>query len=230
MNDQPMLRVEFHCHSIYSPDSLNTPRALVREARRRGIDRLVITDHNRTGGALAARELDPELIIVGEEIKTTCGELLAAFVQEQIPRGLEPMEAIRRLREQGAFVSVSHPFDLQRDGWPRPDLLEIMPHVDAIEVFNSRCTLAATNEQAAAFAAEHGLASTVGSDAHSLMELGRSTMLLPYFSNAEELKAVIRRGEARTRLSSPWVHWTSVWARIYKGFRPFEEARQAEIG
>lgn len=225
MNKPPALRLEFHCHSIYSPDSLNTPRALVREARRRGIDRLVITDHNRIGGGLTARELDPELIIVGEEIKTTSGELLAAYVTEEIPRGLTPMEAIRRLRDQGAFISVSHPFDLQRDGWPLPELLEIMPHVDAIEVFNSRCNEMATNEKAAAFAAQYHLAGTVGSDAHSLIELGRSTLLLPYFSNAEELRAVIRSGEARTRLSSPWIHMTSVFARIYKEFRPFQEAR-----
>lgn len=220
-----MLRVEFHCHSIYSPDSINTPHGLVREARRRGIDRLIITDHNRIGGALAARDLDPELIIVGEEIKTSSGELLAAFVQEEIPRGLPPLEAIQRLREQGAFISVSHPFDLDRDGWPLPDLLAIMPHVDAIEVFNSRCNAAATNAQAAAFAAEHDLAGTVGSDAHSLIELGRSTLLLPYFSSAAELKQVIRRGVARTQLSSPWIHMTSVFARMYKQVRPFEEAR-----
>jgi predicted metal-dependent phosphoesterase TrpH len=44
------------------------------------------------------------------------------------------------LKEQGAFISVSHPFDeLRKGGWKEADLLEIIPHVDAIEVFNSRC-------------------------------------------------------------------------------------------
>jgi len=215
------LRVEFHCHSIYSGDSINTPRALVREARRRGIDRLIITDHNRTGGALEAQRIDPEHIIVGEEIKTTSGELLAAFVTEEIPRGLPPLEAIDRLRRQGAFISVSHPFDYTRDNWPAPELIEILPYIDAIEVFNSRCTNAFSNAQAADFAAAQNLAGTVGSDAHSLMELGRSTLRLPPFANAAELRAVIRQGEPRTLLSSPWIHWTSVWARIYKSVRPF---------
>ncbi len=217
---QGWLRVEFHCHSIYSADSLNTPEALVRAARRRGIDRLIITDHNRTAGALAAQRLDPTRIIVGEEIKTTSGELLAAFVTQEVPRGLPPMEALQRLRDQGAFISVSHPFDLSRDGWPLPDLLAILPYVDAIEVFNSRCTAAVINRQAAAFAAEHNVAGTVGSDAHSILELGRSTLLLPPFTSADGLRAVIRQGQARTRLSHPLVHLTSVWARIAKHARP----------
>jgi predicted metal-dependent phosphoesterase TrpH len=227
---EPWLRVEFHCHSIYSPDSLNTPQALVREARRKGIDRLIITDHNSTGGALAAQALDPRRIIVGEEIKTSSGELLTAFVKEEIPRGLPPLEAIERLRRQGAFISVSHPFDLSRDGWPMQDMMQIMPHVDAIEVFNSRCNSAYINDQAARFAAQYNLAGTVGSDAHSLIELGRSTLLLPPFSTGDELRAAIRQGQPRTRLSHPMVHLTSVFARIYKGFRPFTPAEVRERG
>ncbi len=43
---------------------------------------------------------------------TTKGEILAAFVTEEIPRGLSPQETIQRLRDQGAFISVSHPFEL----------------------------------------------------------------------------------------------------------------------
>jgi hypothetical protein len=33
---------------------------------------------------------------------------------EEVPPGLTPHEAIRRLRDQGAFISVSHPFDTTR--------------------------------------------------------------------------------------------------------------------
>jgi hypothetical protein len=210
-----MLKVEFHCHTIYSKDSLTKPQDLIRMARRRGLDRVIVTDHNTIAGALAARSLDPELIIVGEEIMTTCGELLAAFVTEEIPKGLTPLEAIRRLRNQGAFISVSHPLDAQR-GWALEDLREILPLVDAIETFNSRCMLAEYNIRAAAFALDNGLPATVGSDAHALFELGRATLSLPPFSNAEELRANIRAGIPETRLSSPFVHLTSRYATVMK--------------
>ena len=139
-NRLDLKRVEFHCHTIYSKDSLTTPERLVKTCRRKAIDRVVITDHNTIAGACAAQVLDPELVIVGEEVLTTQGELLAAFVLEEIPARLSPQEAIRRLKDQGAFISVSHPFDVYRGGhWEEADLLEILPDVDAIEVFNSRC-------------------------------------------------------------------------------------------
>lgn len=211
------LRLEFHCHTIYSKDSLARPEKLVEAAHRIGLDRLIITDHNRIGGALAAQKLDPELVIVGEEILTTRGELLAAFVQEEIPARLEPLEAIRRLREQGAFISVSHPFDQFRSGhWELPDLLEIAPHVDAIETFNSRCMEARPNQLAEEFARQQHLPGTVGSDAHTVMELGRATLTVDSFSGAEGLRQVIGRGVAEVRLSSPLVHLTSRYASTLK--------------
>src|SRR6266542_3450419 len=137
-----MFLVEFHCHTNASKDSLTRPEDLVTAARQKGIHRLVITDHNTIAGARAAQALNPELVIVGEEIMTDRGEILASFVTEEIPTGLTPQETIRRLKEQGAFISVSHPFDKFRSGgWEEVDLLEILPSVDAIEVFNSRCML-----------------------------------------------------------------------------------------
>src|SRR5512140_1840648 len=98
-----MLRTEFHCHTRYSKDSLTEPRDLVRACARKGIDRVIITDHDTVAGARAAKEIDPERVIVGEEIMTTRGEILAAFVAEEVPPGLSPEETIRTLREQGAF-------------------------------------------------------------------------------------------------------------------------------
>ncbi len=215
-----LLRVEFHCHSIYSKDCMTEPGRLVEASRRKGIDRLIVTDHNTIQGALAARKLDPERVIVGEEIMTTRGELLAAFVAEEVPRGLSPQEAIRCLRDQGAFISVSHPFDEMRNGhWALEDLLEIVPLVDAIEVFNARCIQAEYNQRALQFAREHGLAGTAGSDAHAAFEIGRARLLLPEFDGPDDLRRVIRSGEVVGRLSSPWVHFVSSYARLRKQIR-----------
>lgn len=212
-----MLRVEFHCHTHASKDSLTTPRELVETCRRKGIDRVVVTDHNSIMGALAAQALDPERVIVGEEIMTTRGEILAAFVTEEIPARLTPQETIRRLREQGAFISVSHPFDQFRSGgWKEPDLLEILPLVDAIEVYNSRCFLPRFNREARQFAEKHNMAGTVGSDAHAAFELGRSLLLLEQFDGPDEMRKVIRNGIPKVRWSPPWFHLTSRYATIRK--------------
>ena len=212
-----MLRVEFHCHTAASKDSLTTPRKLVDACRRKKIDRVVVTDHNSIAGARAAQALDPERVIVGEEIMTTKGEILAAFVGEEIPAGLSPQETIKRLRDQGAFISVSHPFDRFRSGgWELADLLEIVPLVDAVEVYNSRCMLPSFNRQACWFAEEHNIPGTVGSDAHAAFELGRSLLLLEPFEGPEEMRKVIRGGIPRTHWSPPWFHFTSRYATLRK--------------
>ena len=215
-----MLRVEFHCHTNASSDSLTRPRDLVNTCRRKGIDRVIVTDHNTIAGARAAHEVDPELVIVGEEIATTRGEILAAFVTEEIPRGLSPAETIARLKAQGAFISVSHPFDRWRSGgWQEEDLLEILPQVDAIEVYNSRCMHPRFNREARAFAQKHNIAGTVGSDAHAAFELGRSTMVLGQFEGPDELRRVIRSGVPQTKWSPPWIHVTSRYASFRKRFK-----------
>lgn len=216
-----MLRMEFHCHTIASKDSLTHPRALVEMCRRKGIDRVVVTDHNTIVGARAARALDPERVIVGEEIFTTRGEILAAFVTEEIPAGLTPQETIRRLREQGAFISVSHPFDrLREGGWREDDLLEIFPDVDAVEVYNSRCMFPRFNREAREFARKYNVAGTVGSDAHAAFELGRSLLNLEPFEGADGLRAVIRNARFETRWSPPWFHLASRFAVLRKRLNP----------
>jgi predicted metal-dependent phosphoesterase TrpH len=207
---------DFHSHSIYSKDSNTSLERMLHNARRKGLARLVITDHNTITGAVAAHALDPELIIVGEEIKTTRGEILAAYVTEEIPAGLTPQEAICRLRDQGAFISVSHPFDIRSGAWTLDDLLEIIPLVDAIEVFNARIMKPDANHLALDFARLHNLPGTAGSDAHAAFELGAACLELPPFNGPDELRDVIHQGQVRGRVSPFWVHFFSSYARWRK--------------
>jgi len=214
------ISLEFHCHTHASKDSLTRPADLVSAARRKGIDRVVITDHNSIAGAREARTIDPELIIIGEEIMTSKGEILAAFVQEHIPADLTPQETIGRLKEQGAFISVSHPFDeLREGGWNENDLLEILPYVDAIEIFNSRCMFPRFNNCAREFAKQHNLAGTVGSDAHAPFELGRALLYVDQFTGPQELRQVIRGAKMKVKRSPWWVHFISRYASMRKNFK-----------
>lgn len=206
-------QIETHCHTLISEDSLARPADLAAAARRKGLDRVIITDHNSIAGALAAQTIDPELVIVGEEIMTRQGEILAFFVQELVLPGLEALQTIEILRQQGAFISVSHPFDGMRGGhWDLPDLEAIAPLVDAIEVFNARCLHSGYNVQAQTFARLHDLPGTAGSDAHALFELGQARLVIPPFKDADELRAVIREAQVQGSLSPPWVHLASRYA------------------
>ena len=211
------VRVELHAHTVASKDSLVRPERLIRHCEKIGIDKIAITDHNEIQGALAARDLAPDRVIVGEEIETTQGELIGYFMREWIPPGLTPKSAIERLRAQGAVISVAHPFDTIRSKhWKEEDLLAIVPDIDAIEVFNARCLRNQPNQQAENFAQQHGLLATVGSDAHSLVEVGMASLDLPPFEDAAGFKAALAEAHRRTRLSPAFVHLFSRFASFYK--------------
>ena len=214
---EPKMRVELHLHTCYSLDSLLSIETMIDRARELGIDRLAVTDHNEIEGALAAQKLAPELIIVGEEIQTTVGELLGYFMTEKIPEGLEPEEVLRRLKDQGAVISVAHPFD-RRGGiaWEWEQLADLSPMLDAVEVFNARCLSQEFNQRAQAFADEFGLSGTVGSDAHSAVELGTAILSMTAFQSADDFREALKSGTAVVKPSPPYVRLYSRHAKMTK--------------
>jgi hypothetical protein len=216
-------QVELHTHTLWSKDCVVSFDTILRLCQERDIDRIAITDHNTAEGALALHKIAPDQVIVGEEIMTTQGEILGYFMHETIPAGLSPEETIRRLRDQGAAISVSHPFDRLRKGaWLEADLLKIIDLVDAIETFNSRCMYKADNDQAKAFARTHDLTGTIGSDAHSRPEYGRALMRMQPFEGASDFVAALTTAEHLERYSSWFVHANSKTAKWSKklGLRP----------
>ena len=212
-----MWRIDLHMHTRVSPDSRTDPKALIERAREVGLNRIAVTDHNAIEGALEAHRLAPDLVIVGQEIDTEPGgELIAYFVQEVVPPHLPIAEAIRRLREQGAEISVSHPVDTLRNSALGEKLtLEVIDQVDALEVFNARCLRGADNVRAAELAAHYGKAITAGSDAHTLGELGRGYLTLPPFKDTPQaFLASLCKATPGGRLSGIWPHFASTLAKL----------------
>ena len=166
--------IDLHCHTNASFDCLARPADVVRAAADRGLTHLVITDHDRIDGALAARDLAPAglTVIVGEEIKTAEGDMIAAFLERAVAPGMLAAETVAAVREQGGLVGIPHPFDRLR-GSLRTDarMSALAPLVDWIEVHNARL-VGGGNERAAEFGREHGIAGVAVSDAHSVMEVG----------------------------------------------------------
>ena len=213
------IRVELHCHTDASGDSLLSISTLLKTCERKRIDKIAITDHNTIRNALLANQLAPDRVIVGEEILTRQGELLALFVTQEIPGGLDAMEAIAELRKQGAFISVSHPYDHYRKGyWREADLIKIADKVDAIEVFNARCIRNQPNHQARIFAESYHLLGTVGSDAHTAGEVGKAYHRMDDFTNVEQFRLALMNSEIHTHLSFPFVHLFSRFAKWKKTF------------
>jgi predicted metal-dependent phosphoesterase TrpH len=168
--------IDLHCHTSASFDSLADPLAVVRAAAKRGLTHLAITDHDRVDAALRVRDqAPPEIeVIVGEEVKTVDGDLIAVFLDRLVPPGMSAPETIAAVREQGGLVGVPHPFDRWRGYGHKSGakLDDIVESVDWIEIHNARVIGASSNDRAAEFARRFGKPGLAASDSHTVLEVG----------------------------------------------------------
>jgi predicted metal-dependent phosphoesterase TrpH len=210
--------VDMHLHTRWSFDCLNRPEGILSAARARGLDHIVVTDHNQIEGALRLREMDPQRVIVGEEVKTAEGfDVIGIFLAELIPRGTPARETCVRIRDQGGVVYLPHPFDGSRSGGPA--LLEALADlVDVVEVHNARCWPTHLNARALDWAKANGKLMGAGSDAHTISEIGRGYVELPSFQpeRASFLSALSRGTVAGCSSTSPVYRLASAWAKVRK--------------
>lgn len=217
---------DLHTHSRASFDSLASPASLVRSAVSRGLTHLAITDHDRIDGALEARQLvaaesHPLTVIVGEEVRTTDGDLICLFLKEAIPPGLPADEAIARARGQGALVGVPHPFDRFRGSLLRDARMErLARQVDWIETHNARIAVGKGNQLAAEFAVAEHLPGIAVSDAHSSFEVGVAyTVLDGDPSTPVGLLAALPSAELVTGRASIYVRLLTPLAKVIQRAR-----------
>ena len=166
--------VDLHCHTRASFDSLSDPASVVRAAAERGLTHLAITDHDRIDGALRARAAAPAglTVIVGEEVRTADGDLIALFLERAVAPHRPARETIEAVRAQGGLVGIPHPFDRWRGSMLKDPRLEALAQlVDWVEAHNAR-VVGSGNERAQQFAREVGLPGVAVSDAHSVLEVG----------------------------------------------------------
>ena len=177
------IRVDLHTHTRHSPDASLSPAELVQRARDAGLDRIAVTDHGEIEGALEARELAPDLVIVGEEIRCAgWTELIGLFLSERIPMGLPLEEVVERIRDQDAVVYAPHPYAYPfRPGW---HLRRAISVADVVEVFNARAFLSVWTRTADSAARARALPRAAGSDAHFPSEVGRAHTEMASFSSA----------------------------------------------
>lgn len=172
------MKLDLHVHSKYSMDSRLEIKEIIKTAKQRGLDGIAVVDHDTIQGGIETRKLAGKdfTVIVGAEIRTTKGEVIGYFLEEEIYQR-EFYEVVEAIKAQNGIVCVPHSFDGIRKYSLNPDD-EMARCLDAIEVFNSRCMLDEANEKALRFARKHGLSMTAGSDAHTAREIGGAGVIV----------------------------------------------------
>src|SRR6185369_7822902 len=82
-------RADLHIHTLASDGTAGVAAILDHVERRTDLDIIAISDHERIDAAVAARAMAVDRglraeVIVGEEVTTLGGHLLALFVEERI--------------------------------------------------------------------------------------------------------------------------------------------------
>ncbi len=191
------LKIDLHCHTHYSIDSIIKPRELAAKAKKASIVP-AISDHNTLAAHKELHALGMRFI-PSEEIRTIEGDLIGLYLQEVIPKKTPFLEALDMIKEQGALSYLPHMFDKTRHGVAYHQLAN---KVDIIEAFNARCPLQKYNDDAIHFAKKHKKLIAAGSDSHFLFEFGRT-----YFEVSAEFEDIKDNPKALLRaLKSVKIH------------------------
>ncbi|HEX5557010.1 MAG TPA: glycosyltransferase [Gaiellales bacterium] len=203
LGSRETISADLHMHTSHSYDCATDPEALVDHCIAQGLGAIAITDHNEVSGAQAAAALGkPITVIVGEEVKTTQGEVIGLFLKERIEPGLDMGDTIAAIQEQGGLVYMPHPFDRLHTIPDAPTLLRHLDQIDILEVYNSRLLFDSFNDDALRFATKYNLIQAAGSDAHVLPGIGTAINRIPAFDGPEELLLAMRQSEILRRPKS----------------------------
>ncbi len=198
---------DIHMHTNYSDGTGSVEEVLGFVQHATPLDVIAITDHDTIEGALRARDLAASgnyrfQVIVGEEISTREGHMLALFLHKPVPPDLSIERSIELVHEQGGLAIVAHPFNrvfrhsVQRSVMNRllrqPDL-----HPDGIETLNGSFAGIGSSRIAMALARSvYHWAETGGSDAHTTTAIGCARTLFPGRTPQDLRQAILERRTA----------------------------------
>jgi len=229
------LRADLHLHSCHSGfaghlrflralDCYSRPDEVYATAKARGMDVVTITDHDSINGCLDFLDRHPDAndFFVSEEIECRFPDVdlrvhLGAYgIDERIHREIQPLrgnvfEAAAYLRSQGTFFALNHPFFFFRGQMPIETYLDVIADLcPAVEARNGTM-LREHNELTEAMVDRWSsmgrarLATTGGSDAHTLRGIGTTYTEAPGSTHEEFLESLrAGRGRVAGRHGSAW--------------------------
>jgi len=170
------MKIDMHCHTFSSYDGTSSINSIIKRGKEVGIDGVAITDHENTNAWKEALEKGKEhdfKIILGEEIKSSKGDILGLFMTKRIDaKGKSPEYVIKAIKDQKALAFIPHPFH-EAEGF-KDDILKYLSLIDGIEVFNGRRPFHKGDRIANQFADKHNLIKIGGSDSHYHMTVGNT--------------------------------------------------------
>jgi hypothetical protein len=205
-----VVEADFHAHTSFSDGAL-TPFGVVRQAERRGLDVVAVTEHNTTlPGKMAraySRLTGGPLVMVGEEITTARYHVIAVGLERTVdPAPLD--DVLDDIHAQGALAIAAHP---AKRFWPV--LVPARERFDGSEVLHPVALRQSDARRASGFRwidmiafhedAESPLAAIGSSDYHWGSVLGICRTLLFVREPLDEAAVIDALRERRTVVMTP---------------------------
>jgi hypothetical protein len=129
-----VLESDFHAHTSWSDGSLS-PVGIVRQAARRGLDVVAVTEHNTVLPSYVARAYTKvaggPLVVTGEEVTTARFHVIAIGIETTVSPNQTLEEVLGEIHAQHGVAIAAHPV---RHFWPT--LLPLRERFDAVEVMH----------------------------------------------------------------------------------------------
>ena len=195
-------RADLHIHTVAS-DGIADVVSIIEDVAANGdLDVIAITDHERIDAALAGRSIARDRglsleVVVGEEVTTLGGHLLALFVERRIKPYRPLGRTIADIHEAGGIAIPAHPlvpYPLCAQGWVLRRLLDDPDervHPDALETFNPTMLGRPWHRKVVRFAETYGFAMVGNSDAHALGAIGAGWTEFPGRTAADVHAAIV---------------------------------------
>ena len=212
MHTHQMHIADLHVHTTISDGHASPEDVIAYTLAHTSVTMIAITDHDQIHGAkraAAAAEGTRLQVIIGEEISSRDGHILAYFIQDRIAPGYSTADTIKAIHEQGGLAVAAHPYDWIVRSCGRAGLLRRAAgstpewQYDAIESLNDSLRPRAANTQAAAAATVLGLPVIGGSDSHCVTTIGYG-----YTTFAGASAADLRTAIAQHRTIAAGRHWS----------------------
>jgi predicted metal-dependent phosphoesterase TrpH len=185
------VKADLHVHTIYSHDSLITPKELVFYAKKCGLTAVAITDHDTIEGALKIAKETDFLIIPGIEVSSRNGHIVGLNLQEPIQKGLSSDETVDKIHEAGGLAVACHPFALFKGSLGKHTNAKF----DAIETINaSAFPFNRSTKKAQEVADRFGIPRVAGTDAHYGPAIGYAYTLIDAEPQVDAISKAIAKG------------------------------------
>lgn len=193
------MKVDLHLHdNKYSTDSHISIEEIVREAKRKGLDGIALTNHENPDVVKEIDELVEKydfVIFPGVEYLTKDGDIVAFGIDKLPEEQMSTQEFIEYVDKFGGTCTAAHPYRTNNRGLE--DKLYTVKGLTAIEGYNGS-TSDYHNGLAVKAGKELGIQVIGSSDAHVVEKVGVYATLLPYkVKNVKELIEALKTNRCK---------------------------------